>query len=396
MEKKYLLCTAMMLMGGVLNTSAQNGNYEYNIPKIASILEKASSVGEFSEGFLNVVIDGNWGYIDFRGEVIAPFEYSYAKPFSCGMARVEKTNQNQYGFVNVRGEFITNEYLKGAQDFYDGLAVTFNGEYGVVNKQGRLVVPYQPNIIYDYKDGMARVLVDRRKYGAYNINGQLAVPAIYSGMRDFSCGFACAQIGSEHFYIRKNGTRLQPSALRGGEDFKDNIAIINEGSCFMDSYGNITDFYSLSEFGESYCEFEDFSEGLAVVTSCEPEGPTKKGYMNKLGKIIVPIEYDEAYAFKNGMAKVAKDGQYGFINKDGRLIVNYIYDDATDFSDGFGIVKQNDKYGYINKQGNLIGPIIFDEAQPFAFGIAKVKLNDKIGFIDKHGQCTLKIDNSDK
>lgn len=392
--KKIVLLAAMMLMGVVHKMDAQNGNYQYNINKIASVINRASSVGEFSEGFLNVCIDDKWGYINYRGEIVSAFEYNSSKPFSSGMARVEKEGQG--GFVNVNGQFVTNEHLMGANDFHDGLAVTFNGQYGIVNKQGRLVVPYQPNIIEDYKDGMALVYVDRSKYGAYNTNGQLAVPAIYDGLRSFSSGLACAQVGSDRFYVRKNGARLQPSDLRHGGSFKDDMATVetSNGRGFMDSNGRITVFQSLSEWGESYCEFEDFSEGLAVVQGCALDGEPKKGYMNKFGKIVVPIEYNEAYAFKNGMGRVAKNGHYGFVNANGLLVINCSYDDAVDFSDGIGIVKQNGKYGYINKQGKLIGQVNFDEAQPFTFGIAKVRRDGKLGFIDKNGRCTLDSKNA--
>lgn len=393
--KKYFLISAIILMGVVQKMNAQNNNYEYDLTKIAVIVDKASSVGEFSEGFLNVCIDGKWGYIDFRGETMTPFEYDYAKPFSCGMAKVRKNGQTGYinGFVNVKGQFVTNDYLMGAECFHDGLAITYNGEYGIVDKQGRLVVPYQPNrIIEDYKDGMAVVLVNRTKYGAYDTNGRLVIPAIYDGMKSFNSGLALVQIESEQFYVRKNGTRLKPASLMYGESFKDNIATVetNEGRGFMDTNGKITDLISLHGFLKDYCEFEDFSEGLAVVSKfCDSDSPSKKGYMNKFGVLVVPTEYDEAYAFCNGMGKVAKNGHYGYVNSNGKLVIDCIYDDASDFSDGIGIVKQNDKYGYINNQGMPLGKIEFDEAQPFSFGIGKVKRNGKIGFVDKNGRCTL-------
>lgn len=393
--KKYFFISAIILMGAVQKMNAQNNNYEYNLTKIAVIVDKASSVGEFSEGFLNVCIDGKWGYIDFRGETMAPFEYDYAKPFSCGMAKVRKMTQTGYvnGFVDVKGQFVTNDYLMGADCFHDGLAVTFNGEYGIVDKQGRLVVPYQPNrIIEDYKDGMAVVLVNRTKYGAYDTNGRLVIPAIYDGMKSFNSGLALVQIESEQFYVRKNGTRLKPASLMYGENFKDNIATVetSEGRGFMDTNGKITDLISLHGFLKDYCEFEDFSEGLAVVSKfCDSESPSKKGYMNKFGVLVTPTEYDEAYAFCNGMGKVAKNGHYGYVNSNGKLVIDCIYDDASGFSDGIGIVKQNDKYGYINNQGMLLRNIEFDEAQPFSFGIGKVKRNGKIGFVDKNGRCTL-------
>ncbi|MBK7505881.1 MAG: WG repeat-containing protein [Bacteroidetes bacterium] len=39
-------------------------------------------------------------------------------------------------------------------------------------------------------------------------------------------------------------------------------------------------------------------------------------------------------SFSEGLAVVEKEGKYGFFDKAGKLVIPIIYDDAQDFSDG--------------------------------------------------------------
>ena len=44
--------------------------------------------GEFSEGFATISLDGKWGAINKKDEVIIDFKYDYAFGFSEGLAEV--------------------------------------------------------------------------------------------------------------------------------------------------------------------------------------------------------------------------------------------------------------------------------------------------------------------
>ena len=74
----------------------------------------------------------------------------------------------------------------------------------------------------------------------------------------------------------------------------------------MDKKGNVKIKF------EYYDDADEFSEGLASV---EKDG--KEGYIDKTGRIVIPLEYDKAYSFRNGKAKVVKNGIEGFIDKNG-------------------------------------------------------------------------------
>ena len=66
-------------------------------------------VGDFSEGFATVFLDGKWGYINKRGEEITPIKYNLAKKFMGGLGRV-KLNE-KHGHIDKDGHEFWEEVL---------------------------------------------------------------------------------------------------------------------------------------------------------------------------------------------------------------------------------------------------------------------------------------------
>lgn len=59
--------------------------------------------------------------------------------------------------------------------------------------------------------------------------------------------------------------------------------------------------------------------------------------------------------FSDGLAVVKKDGKYGFIDRTGKEVIPLIYDDAYGFYDGLAAVEKDGKMGYIDRTGKEIG-----------------------------------------
>ena len=76
----------------------------------------------------------------------------------------------------------------------------------------------------------------------------------------------------------------------------------------------------------------DFNEGRAAVKNDE------WGVIDTDGNLIVPYHYDSISDFKDGLAKVRKDGKTGFIDRDGNEVIHCILDNASHFSEGFAPV----------------------------------------------------------
>ena len=117
----------------------------------------------------------------------------------------------------------------------------------------------------------------------------------------------------------------------------------------------------------------------------------KWGYCNQNKKIIIPIEYDFAGSFNEGLAAVQLNDKYGFINKKGRIVVPIKYGLVRNFNEGLAAVKIDDKWGFINKKGRIVVPIKYDDAWSFKEGLAGVKIDDKQGFINKKGRIDIPI-----
>lgn len=112
----------------------------------------------------------------------------------------------------------------------------------------------------------------------------------------------------------------------------------------------------------------------------------KIGYINRIGKEIVPCKYDMSMPISEGLVSVGLNGKWGFIDKTGKEVIPFIYDFATTFSEGLAVVGLNGKRGFIDKTGKEVISSKYDEAYEFHKGLAPVQLNGKWGYINKIGE----------
>ncbi len=124
-----------------------------------------------------------------------------------------------------------------------------------------------------------------------------------------------------------------------------------------------------------------FTDGLVKV---ELKG--KSGFIDKIGKIVIPIKYDDANMFNEGLAGVQLKGKWGYIDRSGKEVIPLKYDSISWFKEGLAEVTLDGKYGYIDKTGKQLGEVKYDDTLFFEEGLAKVVLNGKHGYIDKTGK----------
>ncbi|QZK91043.1 WG repeat-containing protein [Flavobacterium sp. CHNK8] len=76
------------------------------------------------------------------------------------------------------------------------------------------------------------------------------------------------------------------------------------------------------------------------------------GLLFKNGKTKYFPDYSITYWNEDDLGLVIQNEKYGFINRKGKIIVPLIYDDAFPFYNGFASVKKGKKWFYIDKNGN--------------------------------------------
>lgn len=158
----------------------------------------------------------------------------------------------------------------------------------------------------------------------------------------------------------------------------------------------------------------DFAEGLALVGTgkCKVR---KFGYIDTTGRIVVPIEYDDAEIPCEGLLKVMRcdasgNPQWGYLSTSGTTVVPMEYGELLDPAEGVIAAARGEwrsgedsseqtfegTYGFLDYQGKEAIPFRYVDARSFQNGLAAVaiagKYYPKWGFIDRKGQLRIPHD----
>ncbi len=191
-------------------------------------LKNYDNVHGFNDGFVQVLKDGKWGFVDQTGKEVVPLIYDSTENFNDGFARVEKNGK--YGFVDKTGKEVVPLIYDSAESFNDGLAqVQKDGKYGFVDQTGKEVVPLIYDSVDSFNDGLARVEKDG-KYNYIDKTGKEVVPSEYDlGWGEFSEGFADVKKGKKYGYIDKNGNVAVPMIYDETREFSEGLAWVRQG-----------------------------------------------------------------------------------------------------------------------------------------------------------------------
>jgi hypothetical protein len=79
------------------------------------------------------------------------------------------------------------------------------------------------------------------------------------------------------------------------------------------------------------------------------------------------------------------DGKYGFIDRSGQFVIPLLFDFAWGFSEGLASVWLGKEAGYIDAIGRFAIPPQFSYARWFRDGLAGVELDGNWGFVTRDG-----------
>ena len=140
------------------------------------------------------------------------------------------------------------------------------------------------------------------------------------------------------------------------------------------------------------------------------------GYLDTLGGIAIPFEYDYGSDFRDGYAVVGvgepEQRRFGIIDTTGRRVVPCMYADVLPFSDGRALLLESRetgrKYGYADTTGRIAIPMEYDYAAVFRNGTAVVgrgswstdeqgrwSFDGKAGVIDTTGRMIIPLEYDD-
>lgn len=296
-----------------------------------------------------VLIDNRWGVIDKSGDSICECQYEDISDFKNGFAQVKL--DNKWGFINVSGiECIKPVYDNVSHFSEHRAAVKSNEKIAFINTEGTLITEFIYDNSIDFLNGLASV-EKNKKHGCIDLNGSEVIPCVYDIPVTFLEGLAkvsLSDVEGELNPTAKIYKNYKPGILSGYEE--------NGKLILKDSSGNPYD--------------KELIELNSQNHRC--------GYINANNEIVIPLHYEMAFDFHEGLACVRKNTKFGYINSNGGWVIDNIFDDAGDFHEGFAKVMKNYKWGYINKEGNLVIECKYREANDFKDGFAKVTNDENV------------------
>lgn len=303
---------------------------------------------------------GLYAVVSPKGKVLSDYRYASPMPFNRGIAIAMTGNQYRMVYANGSCSDSTFEALLPVQGgwFYGkkrgkwvitdekgvtafslpfkypderDAAIWINGAEGtgLIDSLGNLLAAPKYQWISRYFNGLAVFSLNDDKKGLLDASGKEVLPASYDQIEPYEIvhyGYNNNRYQVPHYV--KNLWRLRNGSQYGLYHKTAGITRPVNGG-----------FFSM------------FSEDLAVYQN----QAGKCGFIDSLGKIVIPAAYDACELFQNGLAQVLKKPNYGMINHQGVEVVPFQYRTINDFKDGYalGSFNQNHELHLIDAQGKI-------------------------------------------
>jgi hypothetical protein len=377
-------------------------------------------------------LNGYYGLIDTKGNVILKNSYTQIDPFKHGIS-VVKIN-GKYGVINKSGkyvlepefEFIERDTLgflriKGKEIHDYGhvkVVVSEIPRWGIYDSLGQTVLEIKHSNILPQTEGIFPVKRGNL-WGYFNINDDQIIPFQFTTANHFKHGLAIVNKDNLELLINKNGEVvnqihydslgiLGPQTILFLKNNKygliNHIGVQILEPCYesyklvassvilfkeLDSLKTLVNF-SGTAFWAGFTDSisENWIEDMLVFKS-----DTAWRVYNKNGKQVLPHKphYEKIEEYSNEYARMTYGGKLGFIDKNGKLRISNQYDEIYHFHEDMCAFKLLGKWGYIDKAEHIWTQPFYEKVLDFQGGLGAVFKNGKWGFVDKLGKEVTKL-----
>jgi hypothetical protein len=363
----------------LLNSCAGIGSQEFT--GVIAITPEYEWAGDFSEGLAAVKSDGLFGYINKQGAMTIKPKFYFGGGFVDGHALVLTTPET---------ETYDEEY-------------NFIGEYGLIDKSGRIVKKFGKGITvslnyveHELPDPVTYISTESEYCTYLDTKGELLINAKFK-----SCGAFVSELapvedlktGKTGYINPKGDWEIKPMFV-GASTFSDGLASASISSKISDYTTGYINMKGEWVINPQFWLAEPFSDGIARVVDCNGCGKTdaysygKHGFIDKKGNFIIQKKYNTYVSkyfadqdFHEGFTVEWLGSGWTFINKDEVPISSKRFQNVSAFRQGYALVKVNEKWGYINRAGKITVRPQFEDASLISEGYAAVKIAGLWGFI---------------
>lgn len=274
----------------------------WSVPPTFDSLEEYGSLYKVKE-------KGKTGLADISGKVLVEARYDSITPF--------------YEHLALALEYEGGKYLlKGIIDDYN---------YNIVVPSGHYYINMKYPMFYN---GKLVVADNTDKYGYLLPDGSLFIPCQYDTAAPFYEGLAYVKKGKKVEYLKSNGEDFKTALEKKGYIFLTGTHFNERGEAFVQAElkGSGMGYFIINTSGIEVREAKISGKKLKNYEHRKPFkfNPTSKsdwtldpikivedkglyGFIAENGSVLLPMQFTDASPFKNGFAKVKKNGKYGIL-----------------------------------------------------------------------------------
>lgn len=312
-------------------------------------------------------------------------------------AALKTVDGTKWGYINSYGVFKIKPQYDNAMDFQDnGLAiVSKEGHTGIIDRNGRYIVPLQYYNINPFSEGRATVS-DASGTKVIDESGKVVTNKSYSYIGTYQNGRAIFNnLNDEAFlygYLDKLGNEVIHAQYVTANDFINGQAIVK----VKDNQYALIGLSGETLQSYPFAFVNNAGDGLLPF---QPEANSKYGYIEIDGTIVIPAKYSMALPFSNNRAvvNIAEDysNQFGLIDKTDTFILNPIYNDVNPIGEGnFSVGKAIDperpyigsKYAIADRSGNILTSFNYTSLLPYDKGYSSASDGSNTFFLDREGK----------
>ncbi|NLD50761.1 MAG: WG repeat-containing protein [Clostridiaceae bacterium] len=136
------------------------------------------------------------------GQSIFPLQSKGLDTLNVGMI-IYRSAYNKWGYMDESGNIVIEPIYSSVSSFKYGVAIVqLNGKMGVIDKCGKyLIEPIYEFIESDYIDGFFRAKIENGLYGLIDRNGKVILPFEYDWIGYFSEGMTVVRKNGKQSYI---------------------------------------------------------------------------------------------------------------------------------------------------------------------------------------------------
>ena len=250
--------------------------------------------------------DGRYGVTDLNGKQILSVDYEQIRIPGDYIIAIKDGKQVIFDLVGTQKENLAyTNILKTENENYN-ITVDKNDKYGVINKDGNILIGNKYNYIQYLYDNYFIVGGETGKSGIINDKGEEILPIKYEVIQKLD---------------------------------KNNIV--------QAMVGNVLELYSkemnnIVSMENGKIEIND--EYIKVYSN------NQTTYVSNDGTLKTNFEI-----FNNNIFASEREGKWGFVDKDNNVVVDYQYDKVTEVNElGFAGIKKDGKWGVIDGKANII------------------------------------------